>query len=561
MNAKRCLIVSVLAVLVSPALFAQGRGGAEWTTASGDAQRTGWVRTDNRISVATMSKPGFQFLWKLKAEHLAPAQLQAFTQPVHLDRIVGFRGFKSILTFGSSSDTVYAIDDDPGRMMWWTHINYSGDAPQPEPTAACPGGITAAPSRPTPIAPGAAGAAGGGRRGGSTGSAVGEPGRGAVTLAQAGQGRAGAAAPPAAAGRAGGAGAGGAAPAPGGGGGGRGPIDPLVTQDAFYVVASDGFLHGLNVQDGTDVAARLKFLPNNAKASALLVADNVIYTSTSNGCGAAPNGVWALNWGSEKKDVAMWKADGNVAGSAGIALGSDGTAYASIGEPASQIVALEPKTLRLKAAFAQPKADFNATPVVFPFKGKDLVAATGSDGKLYVVDATTMKLVASAPYSAPGFASGALATWEANGTRWILAPAGSGPASAKFPAGNGAVTNGAVVAFKLSDATGTMTLEPGWMSRDLLAPLPPVVINGVVFALSSGEFRTADEKVTVAQRAQRSQPAVLYALDATTGKELWTSGRTITSFVPRTGFGTGNSQVSVLTYDGTVYAFGFPIEK
>ena len=82
-----------------------------------------------------------------------------------------------------------------------------------------------------------------------------------------------------------------------------------------------------------------------------------------------------------------------------------------------------------------------------------------------------------------------------------------------------------------------------------------------MFALSSGEFRSNDEKITAAQRAQRSVPAVLYALDATTGKELWSSGRTITSFVHRTGLGTGNSQLAVLTYDGTLYAFGFPIEK
>ena len=42
----------------SPAsvLQAQGRGGGEWTTSGFDAQRTGWVRTDPRISLETMSE-------------------------------------------------------------------------------------------------------------------------------------------------------------------------------------------------------------------------------------------------------------------------------------------------------------------------------------------------------------------------------------------------------------------------------------------------------------------------------------------------------------------------
>ena len=46
--------------------------------------------------------------------------------------------------------------------------------------------------------------------------------------------------------------------------------------------------------------------------------------------------------------------------------------------------------------------------------------------------------------------------------------------------------------------------------------------------LSSGAFTTADAQVPAAQRLQRSSAAVLYALDARTGRELWRSGRTVT---------------------------------
>jgi outer membrane protein assembly factor BamB len=78
-----------------------------------------------------------------------------------------------------------------------------------------------------------------------------------------------------------------------------------------------------------------------------------------------------------------------------------------------------------------------------------------------------------------------------------------------------------------------------------MSPLTPLVVNGVVFAASGG---------------QRSTPAVLYALDGASGKELWNSGRTVTSFVHGGGVSGGGSQVYLGTHDGTLYAFGFPIE-
>ena len=92
------------------------------------------------------------------------------------------------------------------------------------------------------------------------------------------------------------------------------------------------------------------------------------------------------------------------------------------------------------------------------------------------------------------------------------------------------------------------------------SPVSPAIVNGVVFAVSSGEYRTADAGVSAAQRAQRSKPAVLYALDASTGKELWNSGNTITSFVHAVAPSAGDGQVYLVTYDGTLYAFGIPLE-
>jgi outer membrane protein assembly factor BamB len=122
------------------------------------------------------------------------------------------------------------------------------------------------------------------------------------------------------------------------------------------------------------------------------------------------------------------------------------------------------------------------------------------------------------------------------------------------------VSNGSIVAWNVVDKNGAPAFEPGWVSRDLISPLPPIVVNGVVFAASSGEFRTSDASMPATERAGKSKPAVLYALDGRSGKELWNSGDTITSFVHSGGLAAGGTRVYVSTYDGVQYAFGFPIE-
>ena len=51
-----------------------------------------------------------------------------------------------------------------------------------------------------------------------------------------------------------------------------------------------------------------------------------------------------------------------------------------------------------------------------------------------------------------------------------------------------------------------------------------------------------------------------YALDGTTGKELWNSGTTITSFARGGVLSGGVGQIYLTTHDGVIYAFGFPME-
>jgi hypothetical protein len=558
-------------------LHAQGRG--EWTTSGYDAQRTASLPGDARLTKKAVEKGEFQFLWKARFEN-TPRQLNSLTTPILLDRLIGYRGFKALAFIGGSDDRVFAIDTDLARPYWTIVLNYSAaTGGRPPSSWECPGGLIATPSRRTVLAPSAiGGGVGGGRGGARTGSAVGEPGKGAAVLSQMQQqaARARSAAPPRAPqtqGR-------GRAPAPIGFGG----VDPV------YAMGSDGYLHTLQSSNGADSEPPVPFLPPNTRPSALLWVDGVVYTATSNGCGAAPNAVWAIDLTAPQKDrkTISWPTGGpSIAGMNGLALGRDGTVYVAVASAplqskrmspatdgqgteqgyADSVVALDPVTLKPKDWFSAAGADFNASPTVIRHKEKDLVAVTGNDGRLYLLDGASLggadhktPLHVSAKYTSSG-AGAALATWEEPGSQWIFAPAvGAPPAGVTFTS-NGPTPNGRVVAFKLIDQDGKVSLEPAWASRDLISPLAPIVVNGMVLAASSGEYRPlgTTSMPGAAARAQRSVPAVLYVLDGATGKTLWSSGTKITSFA-RAGLSAGSGQVYLVTYDNQLYAFGIPME-
>jgi outer membrane protein assembly factor BamB len=185
---------------------------------------------------------------------------------------------------------------------------------------------------------------------------------------------------------------------------------------------------------------------------------------------------------------------------------------------------------------------------------------------VYLVDSASLggadhatALAKSPQFSRGAAGAGGIATFEDNdGTRWILVSS-LGPVSGDAASGtsNSSVTNGAIAAFKVVDQGGAPALQPAWTSRDLIAPATPAIVNGVVFALSTGE----NVQVPAAQRAQRSSNAILYALDLTTGKELWNSGTSIAAAVHGVGPAVDDSQVYVAGSDGTLYAFGFVIDR
>ncbi len=555
-----------LVVAATVVSHAQGRGGGAWSTVGGDAQRTGWVRTDPRISKDSAAK-GLQLLWKRQIDKSAAA----LTQPVLLPNIISYKGFKA-LAFLGGSDTVYSIDYDLNRMFWQTRLSSAAKAGG---AAACGGGSigvtraasfappaagrggrgaapapappAAAPAAPAPGAPGTPPPAGG--------APAGIP-PGAGSPAPPSANPAAGAAPAAPQGRGGGGGGGGL-------GGGRGAGNNV------YAVSSTGMVHALNPQTGEDLNPPAKFTGGSARLSGPVFVDNVVYAAVVETCGSVASGVYAINLADNANTVTSWDARGaRIAGALGPAFGADGTLYVATGFSAGDatfahaIVALDPRTLTAKNWFTA-KAPFTSSPVVFAQGNRTLVAASNADGSVYVLDAASLggaenksplvksPLVQSPQFSqARDFSAGAITTWEDAGSRWIAVATG-GPlaGTAKFAQANGAVTGGAIVAFRLTGDGAAPALEPAWSSRDLARPGAPVVVNGVLFAASGAAMGSGGKG-----------RSVLYAFDAATGKELWNSGSAMSSYVPGVPPSAGDGQVYVVTADGTLYAFGIPLE-
>jgi outer membrane protein assembly factor BamB len=491
--------------------LAQAQFQLEWATQGGDAQRSSWVRTDPKISLATMSAPEkgdptFQFLWKMKFAN-TPRQGNGLMAPVLMNRLIGYRGFRALAFVSGSADKIFTVDSDLARMEW---ENSLGSTPSGGGTPECPGGLTSAAARGTTASMPSANVSGGfgGGRTTAAKSAVGDAGQGAVTLAQYQQRIAAIQAAPAKPQP------GTAKPQVGGFRRGDGPV---------YVVASDGRLHFLNVHNGANIEPPVKFLPAGANALGLIALERFAYAATAAGCSGVPSGVWAIDLTS--KAVTNWESKSGVAGSAGAALGPDGSAY--VATKGGEIVHLEAGSLKPLGAYSAHAQEFTTSPVVFELGGKIMVAAATKSGQLHIADASTMQKFAEPATFTPSTAAisaGALASWQDDaGMRWILAPGAK-----------------AVSAFKVLPDK----VESGWTSRDIAGAMTPIVVNGIVLTASTG----------------RTGPGTLWALDGKTGKELWNSGKTITSPIMGGGFAGAVGQIYLPAYDGTLYAFGFPIE-
>lgn len=520
----------------------RGGGGAGWMTSRGDAQRTAWVTTDAYISVENLQTPGyFNLEWTVKLSDRAGERLSE-----------GVTGNTAQLNpapgdVAGSLNNVYGYEIDYGNRVWSANL---GPAPTGAGTTACPTGLTSGVTRSTPLTGGMTGGVAG-RSGTPFGSArgtVGEPGEGVppeILARGGGFGRRGAAPAPGAPGAParGGAAApargaveaparGGAAPARRGGGPGfigRGGGSPYV-----YAVTSDGQLRTVGQQQGKEIERPASFLPANANVGNIILVDDVLYATTINNCGGVANGVWAIDIGNGNA-VRSWQSGASPVG--GVSFGTTGTIYVALGDGAAgagtyanAVVALDRETLTVTDWFTMPGASFATMPVVFSVGEREMVAAATTDGRVFLLDATSLgganhqvpvAVSATTSTSAPS----ALATWEdGTGTRWILLPT------------TGA--RGGITALRVQGNA----LAEGWTSSTTLAsPSAPIVVNGVVFAMNQGSGTT---------------PARLYALNGMTGQEIWNSGQSITA-PSATPLWSMSGQVHVAATDGVVYAFAY----
>ena len=204
---------------------------------------------------------------------------------------------------------------------------------------------------------------------------------------------------------------------------------------------------------------------------------------------------------------------------------------------------------------------------------------------------------------------GALATYQnAAGRRFVYVPMWGPPSkdAPTFKYSYGETPNGSIMAFEVTVAGDKPALVPAWMSRDMHVPDPPTVANGVLYAIQTGEntvqnpgrpngdlaggpigagFQPGGPGAGQGGRGAagagrgglgggrggpgpgfalqaaklRATPVsnlVLYAYDAETGKQLYSSEKTMSSWTHFSEPVVAEGKVFVVSWDAHVYAFG-----
>jgi hypothetical protein len=227
----------------------------------------------------------------------------------------------------------------------------------------------------------------------------------------------------------------------------------------------------------------------------------------------------------------------------------------------------------------------------FTYRNRPLVVSAGKDGTVYLLDA---KSLGGPDHRTPLFAIkagndelsyasmgvwGAPATYvNARNERWVYFPMWGPPSKEiKFDKGNGAAPDGSIMAFQVVLDRDKPVLVPKWVSRNLAVPDSPVIANGVVYAISTGEntlqrhtdpryhaiFQRPGEPplpktgtMTAQERGQNTTHTILYALDAETGQELYSSKDGIDDWTHLSSITVADGSVYVTTRKTFVYAFG-----
>jgi len=263
------------------------------------------------------------------------------------------------------------------------------------------------------------------------------------------------------------------------------------------------------------------------------------------------------------------------------------------------LVRLSPRTLQLMDYFTPSNLeelntkdlDFGSGGVIsFRYNNRELVFSGGKDGTVYLLDGASLggadhrtplhslKIGNDAMLYASNGIWGAPATMtDARNERWVFVPVWGPPSrSVTFPKTNGDAPDGSIMALKITTTAGKPVMTPVWISRNLSMPDPPVIANGVVYAISTGEntlqrhtdprylelFQKPNEApfnqgvLTPQERGEHVGHITLYAFDAETGRELYSSKDTIDDWTHLSSVSVALGKVFVTTRQTFVYAFG-----
>lgn len=501
---------------------------ADWLTYGHDPRRTGYNPSENRLSPENVSN--LSLLWQAQLDNV-PLALSALTAPVVADNVTTSTDPKTLVFVAASSNTFFAVDANDGKVIWnRTFISFA--APKEESFYLCPN---------TPNA------------------------------------------------------------------------TPVIDREhqMVYTLAADGRLYGLDLATGTVKFGPFALIPPFAKAWSLNLRDGVIYTTTSQACGGDRSGIYSMRVSDpmhvESHELlvrggygaGMWLRGGTV-------IGPDGTIYVPTGDGAldpaagdysNSYLAVPPDLARVRDYFSPPnwqdlkKLDLDLPSgglLEFSYGGKQLLAGGGKEAVIYLLAASDPggSSHQQALYTSPVLANegralqekgiwGPAAYWsDADHDTWLYFPVW-GPlakTAPSFPVTNGDTPHGSVLAFKVvTSADDRPALEAAWVSPDMNLPDTPVVANGVLFAVATGEnprqdrvigmhYKSMDDwkhnLLTTAERSAGTRPAVLMALDARTGKLLYQSGDSIKTWVHFTGLAVTGGRVFAVDHESRLYCFG-----
>jgi outer membrane protein assembly factor BamB len=516
-------IVAAVLVAWSGTLLA-----SDYLTEGVDIGRTGWLKDEKVFTTANVSS--MKLLWRVQLQS-APRAMHNLFAPLIAESVTTAQGAREIGVVAGISDDLFGLDLSTGQVMWRRKFENRLVNQALVTNVLCPGGQTAVPTM----------------------------------------------------------------------------VQRAAGQYTVYAVSWDGRLHQINVADGENIAAPEKFIQGNGKPYALNYKDGVIYTATAQGCGGLTNAFYSFDLATRRASTFI-PAGGGLWGRRGAAIDPEGRVYLGTGDaqfdPATRrlgngIVSVKldaNKQLQLVDYFGSRNAnwlwrrdlDVNTTPMAIDYRGRKFLIGTSKECRLWLLDrdnlggedhrtplsSTSLVCADSQAFDNVGV-WGALSAWQdPQGTQWVLVPFW-GPVSRQFeaPVQHSRPKGGGVAAYKLEEAAGKWQLTPAWLSRDMDMAEEVVIAGGVVFAYSSGTDGTQVVQDAAwnepggpryggglssgsDRRVPNSRKAMLYALDGQTGRELWNSGTTITSWNHFSGISVANGRAYIGTWDGMLYAFG-----